>query len=134
MSINDFAKMTILLSLICFSIYAKFNLPAFLKQWQMTLLIPYRSTILSKSHIISEVNGFLRFTEKFQIATKNDRKTNFAKKCQTTQWAKNFVKIPLSHNFPRKMHFLHFMQNFKIKSKLAGKCFGKNCQMTPSIP
>ena len=38
---------------------------------------------MAVSHTISEINAFLHFTQKFNMAVKNGRKTMFCKKLQT---------------------------------------------------
>ena len=51
---------------------------------------------IALSRTVSEINAFLRFTQKFKMATKNDGKTIFGKKCQITlvipRGVKNLLK------------------------------------------
>ena len=66
MSINQFVKMTVFLCLICFFIYDKMQ--GFLDEAGLFIFYLF--------------NYFLRFMQKFKMATKSGGKTIFAKKRQ----------------------------------------------------
>ena len=121
MSINDFAEMTILLCLICFSINAKIQ-PACKNR--------HKNAIFEECQItVCKINAFLRFTQKFKTAAKNGWKTTVNKKCKMTAYtlgAKNFTETALAHNVPGIKMFLCFRQIFKIADKNGRKMsFGK---------
>ena len=73
-----------------------------------------------------------RFLQKFNMATKNGRKTIFSQTCQLTLWIpwKSKLSLKLLYLVPH----LHFTQHFKMASKNGGKSiFERNCQ-TMQIP
>ena len=80
---------------------------------------------IALSRSISKINGFLRFTQKFKMATKSGRKTIFVKKTPVdsadTLWIKNFVEIALSHSISKINTFFCFTQKFKMAAKSGGK-------------
>ena len=69
---------------------------------------------------ILQINGFLRFTQKFKMAAKTGRKIIFGKKCQMTLWVKNFA---IYRNFSKLDMFVRFTQKFKMATKNGGKTF-----------
>ena len=85
---------------------------------------------IAVSSSIIEINGFLRFTQKFKMAAKTGEKTIFGENCQY-----KFVEIALSHTVSEINTFLCFMQKFKMATKDGGKpLFGKSCLLTLSMP
>ena len=56
---------------------------------------------IAPSPSVSEINAFLRFTQKFKMAAKSGGKKLFCKKLPVdsadTLWVKNFIEIALSH-------------------------------------
>ena len=66
MSINEFVEMTIFLCLVCFSIYDKMQ--GFIDESGLVIFL--------------FIFFFLRFMQKFKMATKSSRKTIFAKSRQ----------------------------------------------------
>ena len=74
---------------------------------------------------------FLHFTQKFKMAAKNGRKTNFLEKSPVdsgdTLWVKNVVEIALSSTVSKINVFLSFMLKLKMAAKNGGKMifFGK---------
>ena len=83
-------------------------------------------------HTVSEINTFLYFTQKFNMAAKSGGKKLFSKKLPVdsadTQWVKNFIEIAVSHSVSKINSFLHITQKFKTAGKIGGKTvFGKSC-------
>ena len=72
---------------------------------------------ISLSRAISEINGFLRFTQKFKMAGKSGGKTIFAKKMPVdsadTLRIKNFVEIALSRSVSKINMFFCFKQEIQ---------------------
>ena len=72
---------------------------------------------IALSRTVSEINGFLCFTQKFKMAAKNDGKTIFWGKSRQmiadSLGVKNLVKIALSCIISEINAFLHFMHKFK---------------------
>ena len=98
----------------------------FVKSRQQTLQITCRSEILSKS--LS--NGFpdkcvLRFMQKFKMATKKWRESDFCKMSPVhstdTLWVQNFVEIALSCTASEINALLRLMQKFKMAAKSGGE-------------
>ena len=132
MSINEFVEMTIVLCLICFAIYDKMQ--GFVDESVLKTFIE-----IALSHSVSKIYGFLRFTQKFKIATKSGGKIFFGEpspvECADTLWVKNFVEIALSRSVSKINTFLHCLQKFKMAAKSGGKTiFAKSCQCTLQVP
>ena len=77
---------------------------------------------IALSRIVSEINVFLRVTQKFKMATKNGGKMIFGKSHQLTLLipclgVKNFDLIAVSHTISQINAFLHFTQKFKMARK-----------------
>ena len=93
---------------------------------------------ISLSCTISEINAFLRFTQKFKMAAKYGGKAIFGKSRQLTTdilGVKNFNKISLSCTISEINAFLRFTQKFKMPTKMARKMIlGKSHQFTLLIP
>ena len=74
------------------------------KSHQLTLLIPCLGVKnvdqIAVSHTISQINAFLRFTQKFKVAAKNGRKAIFWKTRQLT------LGIPWRSKILTKMLYL----------------------------
>ena len=135
MSINDFVKMTILLCLISFSVYAKTQ-PAcrngrkmFSLKSARWLCIPWEPNILLK---LLYLVPFLR-PKQFCILLRISRwPPKMVEKCflANTLWA----KIALSCTISKITALLCFLQNFKMAAKNSGRTIlGKKCHMTPRI-
>ena len=86
---------------------------------------------IALSHIVSEINAFLHFTQKFKMATKNGGKMIFGKIHQLTLLipclgVKNFDQIAVSHTVSQINAFLRFTQKFRMVAKNGRKTiFGK---------
>ena len=116
----------------------------FKKSHQLTLLIPCLGVKnfdqIAVSRTVSQIDAFLRFTQKFKMATKNVGKMIFGKSHQLTLLipclgVKNFDQIAISHTVSQINAFLHFTQKFKMAAKNGRKTiFGKTCQLTQGIP
>ena len=88
---------------------------------------------ITLSRSVSEINVFLRLTQKFKMAAKSGIENNFCEKlpvdCTNTLWVKNFVKIALSDSVSEINTSLHLMQKFKMAAKRRGKTiFAKSHQ------
>ena len=81
---------------------------------------------------VSEINEFLRFTQKFKLVTKSGGKTFFCKKSSVdsadTLWVKNFVEIALSRSISEinaflqihlKIFDIYFCHYFPTNKKIA---------------
>ena len=70
---------------------------------------------------------FLRFMQKFKMATKSGGENVFCGKLPEdsadTLWVKNFVEIALSRSVSEIHSFLHLAQKFKMATKSGGKRF-----------
>ena len=120
-SINQFVEMTVFLCLICFSIYDKMQ--GFLDEWfvyffiYLLIFFAFYAEIqnghqkwqesprvknfveIALSCSISEINGFLRFTQKFKMGAKSVGKTICEKssvESADTMRVKDFIEIALS--------------------------------------
>ena len=80
---------------------------------------------IALSRSISEINGFLRFTQKFKMATKSVGENNFCEKTPVdsadTLQKKNFIKIALSRSVSEINAFLRLTQKFKMAAKSGWK-------------
>ena len=95
---------------------------------------------IALSHIVPDINVFLRFNQKFKMATKNGRKMISGKNHQLTLLlpclgVKFFDQIAVSHTVSQINAFLRFTQKFKTAAKNGRKTiFGKTRQLTLGIP
>ena len=96
---------------------------------------------ITLSHTVSEINVFLHSTQKFKMANKDGGKMTYGKNCHVTLQiprgggggggSKISLKSLYLTSFPRKMHLLHFMQKFKMATKIGRKTIlQKNHQFT----
>ena len=87
---------------------------------------------IAPSRSVSEINVFLRLTQKFKMASKSGRKRFFGKSpvdSADTLWVKNFVEIALSRSISEINRFLRLTQKFKMATKSGGKTiFAKSHQ------
>ena len=88
---------------------------------------------IALSRSVSQINTFLCLTQRFKMAAKSGRKTNFCDMMPVdstdTLWVKNFVEIALSRSVFEINTFLHFKQKFKMAAKSGGKAiFAKSRQ------
>ena len=88
---------------------------------------------------VSEINAFLRFTQKFKMAAKYGGENDLWEKSTVdstdTLGVKNFDEIALSCIVSEMNVFLHFTQKVKMAAKNGGKTiFGKSRQSTLKIP
>ena len=76
-------------------------------------------------NLIPKINAFFHFTQKFKMATKKWRQSDFCKMSPVhsadTLWVQNFVKIALSRTVCEINTFLRFTQKFKMAAKSGGK-------------
>ena len=69
---------------------------------------------ITLSHTVSAIKPFLRSTQKFNMAAKNENSPVYS---ADSQRVKNFVKIVLSCNVSERNVFLRFTQKFKMAAK-----------------
>ena len=97
--------------------------------------------VIALSRSVSEINAFLRLTQKIKMAAKNGVKM-ICKICKKwpvdsadTQRVKIFVEIALSHSVSEMNAFLRLTQKIKMAAKNSGKMiFEKSCQYPLRIP
>ena len=94
---------------------------------------------IALSRIVSEINAFLHFTQKFKMATKKWQQNDFWEKSPVdsadTLGVKTFNKIAVSHTVSEEMRLCVLHRNSRWSPKMAGKRFlEKTRQLTLEIP